>query len=47
MEEDVFWLDIPVDDVVVVQVLNRVADLLDDTPHFILGQPPLRPQIGV
>lgn len=38
MEEDVLGLDVAVQDVIVVHVLHRMADLLDDTPDPVLGE---------
>lgn len=38
MEEDVLGLDVTVQDVIVVHVLHRVADLLDDTPDPVLRE---------
>ena len=35
-DEDVFWLDVSVNDVSLLQVGHRVDDLSDDDPTFLL-----------
>ena len=47
MEEDVFGFEVSVQNIVVVHVLNSVADLLDDAFNFLLREPALEFQILV
>ncbi len=47
MEKDVLGFEIPVDDIVIVHELKRVADLADDGLDFSLGQDFLPPQVGI
>jgi hypothetical protein len=47
VEEDVFRLDVPVDDVTVVHELHRVARLLDHRTRLLLPKTTLRTQCVV
>lgn len=38
-KHNVFWLDVPVDDIVFVQIVDGLQDLLNDTRNFVLFKP--------
>lgn len=39
MKQDIFWLQVTVDDVIPMQVLHSLADLLDYLPSLSLTKP--------